>query len=85
MTRRPRKQSEHLVSACLLGHAYGNMGELATCGGLFTYNLIMNVYGFPFTIYYELLSYNAYAPPNTAGDFTSGANTGYNTFQQIVG
>lgn len=26
MTRRPRKPDEHLVSAKLLGHAYGNMG-----------------------------------------------------------
>ena len=48
MTRRPRKADDHLVSGKLLGHAYGNMGELATCGGLFIYNLIMTVYGLPF-------------------------------------
>jgi hypothetical protein len=62
MTRRPRKPDEHLVSACLLGHAYGNMGELATCGGFFTYNVIMNNYGFPFSIYFELLSASAVYP-----------------------
>jgi sodium/potassium-transporting ATPase subunit alpha len=62
MTRRPRKPEEHLVSGKLLGHAYGNMGELATCGGFFTYNLIMNVYGFPFWIYFELLSKPTFNP-----------------------
>ena len=62
MTRRPRKPEEHLVSGKLLGHAYGNMGELATCGGFFTYNLIMNVYGFPFFIYFELLSRPTFNP-----------------------
>jgi sodium/potassium-transporting ATPase subunit alpha len=60
MTRRPRKPDEHLVSALLLGHAYGNMGEIATCGGFFTYNIIMQSYGFPFEIYFELLSKQAY-------------------------
>jgi sodium/potassium-transporting ATPase subunit alpha len=65
MTRRPRKPDEHLVSAKLLGHAYGNMGEIATCGGFFTYNLVMQCYGFPFDIYFELLSKPAYI--NTAG------------------
>lgn len=52
MTRRPRKPDEHLVTAKLLGHAYGNMGELATCGGFFTYNVVMTCYGFPFSIYW---------------------------------
>ena len=71
MTRRPRKPEEHLVSAKLLGHAYGNMGELATCGGFFTYNIIMTVYGFPFSIYWELLSKQAYTPlVNGAIDLT---------------
>jgi len=62
MTRRPRKPEEHLVSAKLLGHAYGNMGELATCGGFFTYNIVMTCYGFPVSIYWELLSKSAYTP-----------------------
>ena len=62
MTRRPRKPAEHLVSAKLLGHAYGNMGELATCGGFFTYNIVMTCYGMPFNIYWELLSKQAYTP-----------------------
>jgi len=73
MTRRPRKPEEHLVSGKLLGHAYGNMGELATCGGFFTYNLIMTCYGFPFWIYFELLSNPTYNP-----DFFNG-NLNYNT------
>jgi sodium/potassium-transporting ATPase subunit alpha len=67
MTRRPRKPDEHLVSAKLLGHAYGNMGEIATCGGLFTYNLVMTCYGFPFEIYFELLSKPAYINNNLGG------------------
>lgn len=50
------------MSAKLLAHAYGNMGEIATCGGFFTYNIIMSCYGFPFGIYFELLSKTAYAP-----------------------
>jgi hypothetical protein len=46
------------------------MGEIATCGGFFTYNVIMTCYGFPFNIYYELLSKTAYIP---------GKNVFYNT------
>ena len=68
MTRRPRKPEEHLVSAKLLGHAYGNMGELATCGGFFTYNVVMTCYGFPVDIYWELLSKQAYTPPGANGE-----------------
>jgi sodium/potassium-transporting ATPase subunit alpha len=41
MTRKPRKQSDHLVTGRLLTHAYGQMGEIATCGGFFTYFIIM--------------------------------------------
>jgi sodium/potassium-transporting ATPase subunit alpha len=67
MTRRPRKPEEHLVSAKLLGHAYGNMGELATCGGFFTYNIVMTCYGFPFSVYWELLSKASYAPTVNGG------------------
>lgn len=46
MTRRPRKPDEHLVSARLLCHAYGQMGEIATAGGFFTYFVVMRLYGF---------------------------------------
>ena len=70
MTRRPRKPDEHLVSAKLLGHAYGNMGEIATCGGFFTYNLVMSCYGFPFSIYFELLSKKAYVSTLVSGGTT---------------
>ena len=79
MTRRPRKPEEHLVSGKLLGHAYGNMGELATCGGFFTYNLIMNVYGFPFFIYFELLSRPTFNPcQNSPSGYCNGSSAGYN-------
>ena len=81
MTRRPRKPEEHLVSAKLLGHAYGNMGELATCGGFFTYNVVMTCYGIPFDIYWELLSKPTYVPPNfplPADLKNMTQNTGYN-------
>eukprot|EP00178_Gracilaria_changii_P014261 TRINITY_DN4032_c0_g2_i2.p1 TRINITY_DN4032_c0_g2~~TRINITY_DN4032_c0_g2_i2.p1 ORF type:complete len:162 (-),score=18.37 TRINITY_DN4032_c0_g2_i2:650-1135(-) len=46
MTRRPRKPDEHLVSARLLCHAYGQMGEIATAGAFFTYFVVMRLYGF---------------------------------------
>jgi hypothetical protein len=41
MTRKPRKPSDHLVTARLLTHAYGQMGEIATAGGFFTYFVVM--------------------------------------------
>jgi sodium/potassium-transporting ATPase subunit alpha len=41
MTRKPRKPSEHLVTLRLLAHAYGQMGEIATAAGFFTYFVIM--------------------------------------------
>lgn len=89
MTRRPRKPDEHLVSAKLLGHAYGNMGEIATVGGFFTYNIIMSNYGFPFSIYYELLSKPAYIPGNDVFYNTqttfSNPSVGYNTNDQFLG
>jgi sodium/potassium-transporting ATPase subunit alpha len=62
MTRRPRKPDEHLVSARLLAHAYGNMGEIATCGGFFTYFIVMRLYGFPPHILFGLVSKAAVIP-----------------------
>ncbi len=41
MTRKPRKQTEHMVSLRLLAHAYGQMGEIATAAAFFTYFVIM--------------------------------------------
>ena len=81
MTRRPRKTNDHLVSGKLLAHAYGNMGELATCGGLFTYNLIMTVYGLPFQIYFEILSFQTYNP---AAGGQGNINYSGNFNQQII-
>lgn len=56
MTRRPRKQTEHMVTMRLLVHAYGQMGEIATAGGFFTYFLIMKLYGFPPSALYKLVN-----------------------------
>jgi len=41
MTRKPRKQTDHLVTLRLLAHAYGQMGEIATAAAFFTYFVIM--------------------------------------------
>ena len=64
MTDLPHKPEEHLVSGKLLCHAHGKMGELATCSGFFTYNLIMNVYGFPCSLT-SSCSENPPSNPNT--------------------
>lgn len=68
MTRRPRKTSDHLVTARLLTHAYGQMGEIATAGGFFTYFLTMQLYGFPSNIIFSLLSVPAINPVNNVTD-----------------
>ena len=62
MTRKPRKQSEHLVTGRLLTHAYGQMGEIATAGGFFSYFITMAVYGFDYSLIFFLLSVNAVNP-----------------------
>lgn len=41
MTRNPRRKSEHIVTLRLLAHAYGQMGEIASAAGFFTYFVIM--------------------------------------------
>ena len=65
MTRRPRKPTEHLVTARLLTHAYGQMGQIATAGGFFTYFVGMQLYGFPPSILFGLVSTPAaIAQPN---------------------
>lgn len=44
---------------------------MATCGGFFTYNVIMTCYGFPFDIYWELLSKPVFTPTvNGSIDYT---------------
>jgi len=62
MTRKPRKLDDHLVSARLLTHAYGQMGEIATSGGFFTYFIIMTLYGFRFPEIFNLVSQKAVFP-----------------------
>ena len=57
MTRRPRKPDDHLVSARLLCHAYGQMGEIATAGGFFTYFIVMRLYGFYPTYLFGLVNH----------------------------
>ena len=80
MTRKPRKLTDHLVSLRLLVHAYGNMGEIATAGGFFTYFVIMNLYGFNFNNIFFLLSVPAVVPINTNGS----VDTNYNTFYTYI-
>ena len=79
MTRRPRKPDEHLVTARLLTHAYGQMGEIATAGGFFTYFIVMQLYGFPPNILFGLVSKPAIIPQtkNDQGVFEQDVN--YNT------
>lgn len=62
MTRRPRKPDEHLVTARLLAHAYGQMGEIATAGGFFTYFVVMRLYGFPPSLLFGLVSRQSIIP-----------------------
>jgi sodium/potassium-transporting ATPase subunit alpha len=81
MTRKPRKPTDHLVTGRLLTHAYGQMGEIATAGGFFTYFLIMEVYGFPSNIVFSLLSVSA---ANPADPTTNVVNINYNTWYQYV-
>ena len=70
MTRKPRKPSEHLVTARLLTHAYGQMGEIATAGGFFTYFITMSLFGFSPDMLFELLSVKAVQPgPNRGNNF----------------
>jgi sodium/potassium-transporting ATPase subunit alpha len=66
MTRKPRKIDDHLVSGKLLCHAYGQMGEIATAAGFFTYFTVMNTYGFYTSSLYLLLSKDTYNPYNNA-------------------
>jgi len=65
MTRKPRKIDDHLVSGKLLCHAYGQMGEIATAAGFFTYYTIMGVYGFPAASLIGLANLTAYNPGNS--------------------
>ena len=67
MTRKPRKPEEHLVSGKLLVHAYGHMGSIATVGGFFTYHIIMNCYGLPLNIYFQILARETYVPLGADG------------------
>lgn len=62
MTRRPRKPDDHLVSARLLTHAYGQMGEIATAGAFFSYFTVMQLYGFPPNILFGLVNKSTIIP-----------------------
>ena len=80
MTRKPRKQKDHLVSGRLLTHAYGQMGEIATAGGFFTYFIVMSVYGFDYSVIFFLLSVNAsfpYVVEEGVGTFQQDFNANY--------
>jgi sodium/potassium-transporting ATPase subunit alpha len=41
MTRKPRKKTDHLVSAKLIIHAYLLMGLISTCAGFASYFTVM--------------------------------------------
>lgn len=75
MTRKPRKIDDHLVSGKLLCHAYGQMGEIATAAGFFTYFTVMNTYGYYTSSLFGLLSKDAYNPDNS---LTWNTNAPYN-------
>ena len=80
MTRKPRKQKDHLVSGRLLAHSYGQMGEIATAGGFFSYFMVMSVYGFDYSVIFFLLSVNAFFPyvvNDGTGTFEQNFNASY--------
>lgn len=77
MTRKPRKPTDHLVTARLLTHAYGQMGEIATAGGFFTYFVVMEIYGFESSTVFNLLSIPAVNPVNSNGKVDLSINDWY--------
>jgi len=81
MTRRPRKPDEHLVSARLLAHAYGQMGEIATAGAFFTYFIVMRLYGFPPSMLFGLVSQSAIIPQTLNDKGVLAFNEYYNSNQ----
>jgi len=81
MTRRPRKPDEHLVTARLLAHAYGQMGEIATCGGFFTYFVVMNLYGFPPNLLFGLVSRQTIIPQTLNDQGVLAPNLNFNSNQ----
>ena len=73
-----------MVSARLLTHAYGQMGEIATAGGFFTYFVVMQLYGFPPSILFGLVSQKAAIPqPDGRGDYDYNYNTPY-TYDSVA-
>ncbi|CAM5999912.1 unnamed protein product [Sphagnum balticum] len=81
MTRKPRREEEHLVSGRMLVHSYGLMGSIATASGFFTYFLIMELYGFPPSTLFFLLAKPGLVPmamePSGFPDWLSALNTRY--------
>lgn len=63
MTRKPRKQTEHLVTAKLMVFSYCQMGIIQTFGGYLAYCLIMYDFGFnAYDLFYVVLK--QYYPHN---------------------
>jgi sodium/potassium-transporting ATPase subunit alpha len=63
MTRKPRKQTEHLVTAKLMVFSYCQMGIIQTFGGYLAYCLIMYDFGFNvYDLFYVVL--HEYYPHN---------------------
>jgi len=46
MTRMPRKKTDHMVTLRLMVHSYGLMGWFACGGGMASYFIVMNFFGF---------------------------------------
>ena len=46
MTRRPRNKEEHMVTMTLMSQAYGFMGWMQFWGGMLSYFVIFNDFGF---------------------------------------
>jgi hypothetical protein len=67
-----------MVTARLLTHAYGQMGEIAASGGFFSYFVVMQVYGFDYNNIFFLLSVSAVNPVDRAtGEIDKTINTWY--------
>lgn len=67
MTRHPRQKDDRLVTVRMMTHSYGLMGTIGSAAGFYTYFIIMEIYGFPPSILFNLLNRQAVVPlgPNS--------------------
>lgn len=78
LARPPRHPEDRLVSIRMMVHAYGLMGSMATAAGIFTYCIIMEVYGFPPSVLIGLLAKSGLVPLGPTGETEL-------TFNRIIG